>query len=120
MNIVIRAKKIDLDSDTKDYINEKMSSLEKYFNNIIDIKVDVGLDSTHHQKGEIFFCEVDIRVPGDIIVVNKQAKTLFKAIDKTKDHLRVTLHRLKEKTQGRNRKTNKEDESLESGMEIIE
>lgn len=120
MNVLIRAKNIELDADTKDYVNEKMNALEKYFNNIIDIKVDIGLDSTHHQKGEIFFCEADVRVPGDIIIVHKQAKTLFKAIDKTKDHLRVTLHRLKEKTQGRNRKTNKEDESLESDMEIIE
>lgn len=103
MNISIKGTNIDLTEDIKMYVRDKINSLEKYFNNIIDVRVEVGLISAHHQKGKIFFCEVNVKVPGDIIMVKKTEKALFKAIDKTKDHLRVTLHRHKEKLQDRNR-----------------
>jgi len=101
MNINIKATNIDLTDDLRNYVEEKLSSLTKYFNNIIEINAEVGMDSLHHQKGEIFFCEANIKVPNNLLRVRKEEKTAFKAVDKTKDHLRVVLHRHKEKIQGR-------------------
>lgn len=106
MQISIKATNTELTSEIKKYIEEKMNSLNRYFNNIIEAKVEVGVNSTRHQKGEIFFCEVNVVVPNRIVRVRKTEKKLLKAIDKTKDHLRVMLHRYKERLKGRPRKEN--------------
>lgn len=101
MKTSIRATNVDLTEDTKKYINEKMDSLDKFFKNIIYSKVEIGMNSKHHQKGKIFFCEANIKVPNNLIRVKKTSESLLKSIDKTKDHLRVILKRHKEKIKGR-------------------
>ncbi len=108
MKTSIRATNIDLTQDIKGYVNEKMDSLDKFFNNIISSKVEIGMNSRHHQKGKIFFCEANVRVPNNLIRVKKTSESLLKAIDKTKDHLRVILKRHKEKIKGRPMKDNAE------------
>jgi putative sigma-54 modulation protein len=117
MNINIKATNIELTPQIKDYVNEKISCLDRYFNNIIEARVEIGVDSKHHQKGEIFFCEANIKVPGKILRIRKGAKKLLKAIDKTKDHGKVVLRRHKEKIQGR---PSKENQKAEERMEEIE
>ncbi len=120
MKISIKATNMELIAETKDYIKEKMDSLDRFFNNIIESRIEVGIESRHHQKGDIFFCEANVKVPNDLIRVKKTEKNLLKAIDKTKDHLRVMLHRHKEKIKGRPRKENKnlKDEILQQGSVV--
>ena len=83
----------------KDYINEKIGGLDKYWDAIIDADVEVGLITKHHQSGRIYRCEVNMRVPGEVLRVEKTEKDLYKAIDKVKDHLRNMI----EERQGRRR-----------------
>ncbi|MEA2065118.1 MAG: ribosome-associated translation inhibitor RaiA [Patescibacteria group bacterium] len=101
MNIIIKATNIELTSNIKEYVEEKINSLDKYFNNIIEARIEIGINSQRHQKGEIFFAEANIKIPGKLLRVVKTEKKLFKAIDKVKDHLRVILRRHKEKIKGR-------------------
>jgi putative sigma-54 modulation protein len=101
MNINIKATNIELTEDLRNYIEDKMNALDKYFDNIIEAKVEVGRESAHHQKGNIFFAEVNLKVPNDLIRVKKIEETQFKAIDKTKDHLREMLGRYKGKLRGK-------------------
>lgn len=104
MNIIIKATNIELTSNIKEYVEKKISSLDKYFNNIIEAQVEIGVNSKRHQKGEIFFAEVNLKVPGKILRILKTEKMLFKAIDKVKDHLKVILRRHKEKLQDKNKR----------------
>jgi len=84
----IKGNNMELTETIKDYIGDKIGGLEKYWDKIIDADVEVGMDSRHHQSGEIFSCEVNMRVPGKVLRVTKTEKDLYKAIDKVKDHLR--------------------------------
>lgn len=88
---------MELTETIKDYVNDKIGGLAKYWDRIIDADVEVGLTNKHHQSGEIYRCEVNMRVPGDILRVQKTEKDLYKAIDKVKDHLREKI----EEHQGR-------------------
>ncbi|MDD4995538.1 MAG: ribosome-associated translation inhibitor RaiA [Patescibacteria group bacterium] len=98
MNITrIKGTNMELTDNIKDYIIDKIGGLEKFWDKIIDADVEVGLDSMHHQSGEIYRCEVNMRVPGDVLRVEKTEKDLYKAIDKVKDHLREMI----EEKQGR-------------------
>jgi putative sigma-54 modulation protein len=97
MTINIHAAGMDLTDAIKDYAEEKISSLEKYYDNIIHIEVDLGLDSHHHNKGEIYSCAATIEVPSKVFRVEKEEKNLYKAIDKVRDHLREEMTAWKEK-----------------------
>jgi putative sigma-54 modulation protein len=97
MQITIKAKNIDLTEKIKDYAEEKISSLEKFFDNIITARIEVGMESKHHLSGKIYYTTVNLNVPGNTLRVEKHAKSLEKSIDKVKDHLQRELKRYKSK-----------------------
>lgn len=105
MVINIRAVGIDLTPSIRQYVEDKMESLEKFEDRILQVDVDIGKNTGHHQKGEVFICSANVEVPGDLIKVEKTTESLYKAIDKVKDHLRETLAQRKEKMTDRNRKS---------------
>lgn len=97
MTINIHGTGIELTSAIKDYAEEKMASLTKYFDHIQQINIDVGMHSHHHNKGEIFYAEANVHVPGHMLRIVKEEADLYKAIDKVRDHFKVELEKMKEK-----------------------
>jgi len=97
MTFNIRAVGMDMTSAISQYAEEKLSGLEKYLDNILHIEVDLGLDTHHHNKGEIYKCVAMVQVPNNVFRVEKQEKNLYKAIDKVRDHLREEMTAWKEK-----------------------
>jgi len=106
MNIRIKATKIELTENIKDYVQEKMDMLEKYLGNIqiLNCDVEVGMSVGGQQKGQIYRAEVNLSVPGKLLRVEKTEKDLFKAIDKVKDHLEIIIKKYKEKKTDRKRR----------------
>ncbi len=97
MTINITAKGMELTSAIQEYAREKVESLETFFDGIIKVDVIVGMESHHHNKGKIYFAEMNVHVPGNSVFVKKEAADLYKAIDKVKDHLKVDLEKTKSK-----------------------
>ncbi len=99
MNINIKASKIELTPAIKNYIQKKMNMLDKYLGSVKVINADfeVELTTHHHNKGEIFRAEANLRLAGDFIRIDKTEKDLYKAIDKVKDHLEEIIIKHKEK-----------------------
>ena len=97
MNINIKATGMDLTDAIRDYAEGKVKSLTKFFENIQQADIDVGLESNHHNKGKIYYAEVNLQIPGKMVRVKKNAEELYKAIDKVKDHLKVELEKAKGK-----------------------
>lgn len=81
----------------RSYAEEKMETLVKFFDNIQHIDIDVGMNSNHHNKGNVYYAEVNMSIPGRLVRVVKEEADLYKAIDKVKDHLKVELEQEKEK-----------------------
>ncbi len=106
MQIKIKATKIELTSELKSYIQEKMDMLDKYLGSIqvINCDVEVGKSVGGQNSGEIFRCEVNLQVPNEILRVEKTEKELYKAIDKVKDHLARSIRRYKQKLIDKSRK----------------
>lgn len=99
MRINIKATNIELTPRIKDYVQEKMDMLERYLGDIKIIQADfeVALTTRHHVKGEIYRAEANIELPHELLRVEKTEKDLFKAIDKVKDHLKISIKKYKEK-----------------------
>ena len=103
MIVTIHGTGIDLTDAIKGYALKKVAALEKFFSGVTKIEVDIGMRTHHHQKGKVYFAEVNIHVPGRLIRVEKDAEDLYKAIDKVKDHLKVELESVKEKKRSKDK-----------------
>lgn len=114
MIINIQGTDIELTDALKQYAEEKISGLTKYFENIQQADIDIGRNSNHHQKGDVYFAEVNLHVPGKLIRVTKDCDDLYKAIDKVKDHLKVELEKMKNKM----RQVDREEIRGQKGYEI--
>ncbi len=95
MQIKITGKNIDLTEAIKDYVEKKISGLDKFYDQILRANVVIGKESQHHLKGEIFICEIKLEVPDNDLFVSKNEKDLYKAIDKVRDHLEAELKKHK-------------------------
>lgn len=103
MIITIQATGMEMTDAIRQYCEDKMGSLEKFFDNIIKAEIDVGMRSHHHNKGKVYYAEVNIHVPKHMVRVEKDAEDLYKAIDKVKDHLKVELSKMKGKMRNKDR-----------------
>ncbi len=114
MKIVIKTKNLKLNSDLKDFIEEKINSLEKfakifqdekkYFNGFygkgkpkIEAWVEIEKTTLHHKKGPVFRAECQMRFPGKSIRSTAEAKNLRLAITEIKDELQREIKQYKEK-----------------------
>ncbi|MFA4942758.1 MAG: ribosome-associated translation inhibitor RaiA [Patescibacteria group bacterium] len=106
MQVKIKASKIELTEAIQNYINEKVSMLDKYLNHVdvlnCDFEIEKSVGGQH--KGDIFRAEINLQVPGEILYVEKTESDLYKAIDKVKDHLAEVIKKYKEKKIDKKRK----------------
>lgn len=111
MKIRIKATKIELTPEIKEYVQEKMDMLEKYLGDIkvMHCDVEVGLAFGGQQSGKIYRAEVNLELPGEMLRVEKSEADLMKAIDKVKDHLTRSIRRYKQKRVDKNRQNKKEN-----------
>jgi len=101
MKIDIKGTNMELTEAIKDYVNEKIGSLEKFFDGILEARVDIGLTNKHHQKGNIFRAEVNLEVPRKhILRAEAEREDLYMAINEVKDELQRQIKKFKETMRG--------------------
>jgi putative sigma-54 modulation protein len=100
MLITIKQRGMEITPAIRQYVEEKMQSLDKYFD-AWQIDVEIGYANKHQQKGDVYECKAVVQYAGEVFSIEKDAEDLYKAIDKVKDHLRVELTQRKEKLQER-------------------
>ena len=72
MDIIIKAKNLDLTPSIKEYIEIKIGSLDHFltrFENQGEIKVEIEIARTtnHHLHGEVFYAEANLHVQKKIL-----------------------------------------------------
>ncbi len=107
MKINIKATKVELTPKVREYVQKKMDMIDKYLGGITatNCDVEIAMAIGSQQKGEIYRCEANLEVPGELLRVEKTEKELYKAIDKVKDHLARAVKRYKEKMIEKKRRT---------------
>ncbi|MBI2450466.1 MAG: ribosome-associated translation inhibitor RaiA [Candidatus Nealsonbacteria bacterium] len=100
MKTTIKATNLKLTPEIEKAIKEKISSLDKFIPHInmpLEAFVEVALETRHHQKGNIFYAEANIKVPGRVIRSEAKDEDIYKAINALKDELKLLLNKYKEK-----------------------
>ena len=90
INIQIKAAGIELTDAIRDYVEKRLSDVEKYNKKAMQdpmCHVEVGKDTEHHQKGEIFKASVNYTCGESKYFVVSVENDLYAAIDDMRDQL---------------------------------
>ena len=91
MKINIKTIGLELSPDTKEYVEKKIGSLEKFIQDIrvkpMNIWVEIRRTTSHHRKGDVYKVEVQFQFPRKTARAESTREDLRLAIDEVKDEL---------------------------------
>ena len=93
MEIRIQSLKFNADVKLLDFIEKKFSRIEKFYDGITGVDVALSLLPDHENKN----VKVQVSIPGNTIVIEKNAKTFEDAVVDCADILKEKLVKVKEK-----------------------
>ncbi len=96
MQIIISAKNFRLTTALEDYVNEKFSKLEHFWNRIIKAIVELESDETK-KATDRFMVAVTLEVPGPDIGASVRSEDMYAAIDEVVPKLERRLNKIKGK-----------------------
>jgi putative sigma-54 modulation protein len=94
MNITITARKFKARDTLKDYINAEVSSLKKYYDDILSADVVLSFQNT---KDSIKISEITLHVPGQTFVATENSDEFEKSVNASVEKLSRQLKKLKTK-----------------------
>ena len=106
MKIIIKSKNIKITKELEEYINEKISPIEKLINlpeneekkkTLKEIIVEVKKETKHHKKGFLLKTELRIHLPGKTIYVESVTENLNLSINEAKRELEREIKKYKNK-----------------------
>jgi len=100
MNIKITSRKFKAKDSLKDYIKSEIKSLEKYSDQILDVKVVL---SYTHPQDSIKTAEVVVQIPGKTVIVEHSSEEFEKSISAVVSKLGRQLRKVKTKVISRKR-----------------
>lgn len=100
MNIIIKATNFELIPSLQDYIEKRLSTLEKIIGAQSQISVEVGKTTNHHKNGDIFKAEITVfATDGGKFYVVSEKSDQYESIDDATSELRQSIVSRKEKKQ---------------------
>lgn len=95
MQVFTQSVNFNMDKDLKNFIEEKITSLNKFNDRIIDAEVFLKVQKTSEKENKIV--EIKLNVPGNDIIVKKNSKTFEEGVSNCTEALKRSLRKLKEK-----------------------
>jgi putative sigma-54 modulation protein len=95
MEILITGRNIGLDDSLKEYVNKKMSKLERLYSNIREC--EVILEEEKLRKN----VEVILHIKGNRLVAKETSGDIYASIDNASDNIQNQLRRLRDKAGAR-------------------
>ncbi len=100
LKLNIKGTNFKLTPEIYAYIGEKIGNLDKFIEKpdpTVQAWVEIGISTKHHQTGNIYRAEVQIRLPKKGVRAEAYAKDIFMAIDAVRDEAQEELKKYKEK-----------------------
>jgi ribosomal subunit interface protein len=118
MNIIITTKNLDLSDTLKDHVEEKFKHLEKFVGELKampDFFVELEKETTHHEKGDVFWCKASWELPGTLLVAKAHGDDLLATVMEAREEMEMELR--KRKTQKIDNQRRKQKDETEPGLE---
>jgi len=98
MNIQIHSLRFDADKKLLSFVNQKVSKLSLFSEDILSVEVNLRLDKG--QDGDNKASEIKVELPGGVLFARKQGKSFEEATDEAIDALKKQITKHKEKMRG--------------------
>lgn len=86
--INIKATNMELTPAITDYVNKRLSSLEKFAKGkVMTGQVEVGKTTNHHKQGEVYKAEFDINIGGERFFTEASTSDLYASVDEAKEEI---------------------------------
>jgi putative sigma-54 modulation protein len=95
MKINLQSVNFNADKGLVEFVEKKLSALDKYYDKIVDAEVYLKVQQTSEKENKLI--DVKLNVPGNDFVVKKQCKTFEEGILLAADSLKRQLAKKKEK-----------------------
>ncbi len=107
MKIQIVSKRLEMTEPLKEYIEIKIGSLDKFLARYEEegevlANVEISRTTSGQHKGDVFYAEINIQLPGKLLRAEDTQSDARAAIDSVKNIMKNELVKYKEKTMGRN------------------
>lgn len=111
MNIHIVTKALDCTPSLQKFIEEKVGATGRFLKSfekegLLDCFVEISRATRHHKRGEVFYAEIMVRLPGKTIRAESTNVNARAAITETRDIFKSEIMKYKE------RETKKEETHL--------
>lgn len=97
MNIITKCTNIDLSVAVSEYLDKKLSVINKFVDGGSKIQVELEKTTNHHKSGDIYRVELNLWNKGKLIRVERSSGDLYSAIDIAKDELEEIILSNKDK-----------------------
>lgn len=116
MHIQIRAKNLELTPSLSTFVNQKMGKLARMIKKSADVAemfVDVERQTHHHKKGDVYWVEANIIIPGKKFFAKAHGDDIHDIIVDMREELQQAIKKFKTKVidmpRRRQRKANKKN-----------
>ncbi len=96
MKVNLNAVGFSVDRKLVDFIQMKLDKIEKFYDRVVGADVYLKVENTSEKENKLV--EVRVNIPGNDLVVSKQAKSFEEAVDLSCESLERLLVRHKEKS----------------------
>ena len=96
MELVIKAKNMEVEKGAREYIRSKLNKLERHLPDITEVKVELVQEMTKSAENR-FVAQVTINSHGTLLRAEERASTIYAAIDIVVDVLNRQCERFKDK-----------------------
>ena len=100
MKIIIKATGFDLTPAIVSQVEKKFNPVAKFLpanTKPLELRVEVGLTTKHHAKGDIFRAEANLRVHEDVLRSEATREDLISAITEAREELEMIVKKYKGK-----------------------
>lgn len=95
MNVKIQSVKFDADKKLIDFVNAKMSKLERFVEEAVGADVIMKVDKDHELGNKVV--TIILNVPGNDLVAETRSKSFEESVDSAIDALRKQIAKYKER-----------------------
>lgn len=99
LKVEIFAKNMDVNERLNDYVNKKVSKLDRFLNGIEQTRVDLSYEKSARSSADRQVAQITIWGKGYILRTEERADDIFAAVDTALDKMQRQIERLKGKRQ---------------------
>ncbi len=101
MKITIKSTGLELTPSIKEFIEDKVGSVQKFLQRYdadggVLAAVEIARSTKHHNKGDVYFAEINVNVPNKILRAKTENADVRVAINQAKDILKREIDKYKD------------------------